>query len=226
MKIDDNLLTQALINNNNQVMAELPESTELHKFSRRFEKKMNRLISANSKFGGHIWLERVTRYVTKIAVTAVCLVMVNFVSVKAFDVDIWQVIVTKTSQFIHINFDRENESADFNSSAVRMSVVNIPDGYTEQELYQADNLTVQHFTSENGTITYTESLITETAEINIATGNQISGNIGCWRVSYVINENDVTAFFQDEKFYHIVQVQGEDANKEFVDKIIEELEEQ
>ncbi len=226
MKIDDKLLTRALINNNNRFMEELPDSTGIHKFSRKFEKKMHRLISADSKFGGHIWLERMSRYVTKIAVTVACLVMINIVSVKAFDVNIWQVIVTKTSRFIHLNFNMQDEKINIDTSAIRMKIVNIPDDYTELEFYQTNNMTVQHFTSENGTITYTENLITETAEINIAMGNQDTGNVGNWSVSYVTSEDGITAFFQDEKFYHIVQIQGRDANKEFVDRIIEELEEQ
>lgn len=232
MKIDDNLLTQALINHNNHFVEELPDATELHDFSRRFEKKMSRLISANRKFGGHIWLERVTRYVTKIAVIVAGIVMVNFVSVQAFDLDIWQVFVTKTSEFISINFQKNNSEeqkpdkiGDINTT-VRMKITNIPVGYTQQEFYSADNMTVQHLTSDNGTITYTESLITETANVNIRNGNQETDMAGDRLVSYISGDDSITAFFCDEEFYHILEIQGRDANKNFANEIIEGLEEQ
>lgn len=232
MKIDDNLLTQALINYNNHFVEELPDATELHDFSRRFEKKMRRLVSVNRNFGGHIWLERVTGYVTKIAVIIVCLVMVNFVSVQAFGVDIWQVVVMKTSEFINVNFQKNNSSkqkpgktSEINLS-VRMKITNIPVGYAQQEFYSTDNMTVQHLTSDNGTITYTESLITETANVNIRNGNQETDMAGDRLVSYISGDDSITAFFCDEEFYHILEIQGRDANKNFANEIIEGLEEQ
>ena len=232
MRIDDNLLTQALINYNNHFVEELPDATELHDFSRRFEKRMRRLVSANRKFGGHIWLERVTRYVTKIAVIVAGFVMVNFVSVQAFDLDIWQVCVTKTSEFISIHFQKNNgaeqktdKTGDINTT-VRMKITNIPVGYTQQEFYYADNMTVQHLVSENGTITYSESLITETTNVNIGIGTQETGTVEDRKVSYVNRDGCITAFFCDEEFYHILEIQGKDANKSFANEIIEELEEQ
>lgn len=230
MKFNEELLTQAFINCNNRFMEELPESIEVHGFSRRFEKKMSRLISADKKYGGRIWLERFTTYAVRVAVIVMCLITINFVSVKAFGVNIWQVIVTKTEQFININFiEQENEGSDISKKTrvfARMKIANIPEGYTQKEFYREDNMTVQHLVGDNGTVTYTESLITETADVNIATGKQETGIVDGYEVSYVIKENSITAFFSDAKFYHIVQVQGKDANIEFANQIIEELEEQ
>lgn len=225
MKIDDRLLIQALINSNDRFMEELPEVKEAHDFSRRFEKNMNHLISASNKYGGHIWLEKCIRYATKAAIIAVSFLAVNFVSVKAFDFDIWQVVVTKTTEFININFRKVDET-EKQSRFFRYKMKVIPDGYEQQEFYQAENMSVQHFISDKGTITYTESLITETANVNILSGAREQGEAGNHEVSYIAGEESLTAFFCDEKFYHILIIQGEDANRNFADKIIEELEEQ
>lgn len=230
MKIDDRLLTQALINYNNQFVDEFPNQVEVHEFSRSFEKKMRHLISADRTYGGRHWLERMVRYTTKIAVIAICFVMINLVSVKAFDVNIWQVIVTKTEHFVNIHFAQKDKTPQESGSALdgaeRMKIQNIPVGYTQQEFYAADNMTVQHLVSESGTITYTESLVTETADVNIAAGVHTAGNVGAYQVDYIRQDDSLTAFFHDDTFYHIVEIQGKDADEDFANKIIEELEEQ
>ena len=233
MKIDESLIVQAFTNNNYHFMQEMPEVIEAHDFSGKFEKKMGRLICANKKFGGHVWLERCIRYATNVAIIVGCLVMINFVSVKAFDFNIWRAVVTKTEEFLHINFQQQDEinlpqedEINTQSLSFQLKIVKIPEGYTQQDFYSEDNMTVQHLTSENGTITYMESLITETADVNIASGNQDTSIVGNYEVNYVMGENSLTAFFYDEMFYHILEIQGEDANKDFADKIVEALEEQ
>lgn len=225
MKIDDKVLSQALTNNNDLFMENLPTNMETHNFSSSFERKMRHLIIANKKFGGRLWVERFVSYSSKVAVVIVCLFAINLVSIKAFDMNIWKTIVTKTEDFLNINFVKP-EKGDINTNIARLKIANIPDGYIQQEEYQSENLSVQSFVSDNGTITYTESLIKETADVNIASGESIIKQIGKWQVNYITGEDSITAFFTDDKYYHIVEIQGKDAREDFLGKIIEELEEQ
>ena len=231
MKLDERALTKALINQNNFFMESLPAEIELHNFSGKFEKKMNRLIVADKKYGGKIWLQRAMEYTAKAAVIAVCLVTVNFISVKAFHLDLWKMIFSNSKEFIQINFEKETTIAGTNESGtamssnpVRLKIKEVPNGYTLEEDYGTDEMTVQYLVSEKGSITYTESLITETANVNIAQGTQQKGVVGNYQVSYIIDKDKVTAFFCDDEFYHIVEIEGEDANKSFADEIIKKLE--
>lgn len=225
MKIDDRLLTQALINRNERFMESLSTDVEAYNFSGRFEKKMRHLIVAEKRYGGNLWVEEIVRYSANAAVLVLCLIGINFVSVKAFDINIWNAISTKTSEFLNINFEKAEEDI-VGTKAMRFKIVDIPEGYIQQEYYSSENVSVQHFTSENGTVTYTESLISETADVNIESGDSIVGQIGSLHVRYIFAEESITAFFTDDKYYHIVEIQGADANKEFAREIIEELEEQ
>lgn len=224
MKIDDKLLTQAFINNNNRFMESISSDVESHNFSRRFEKKMNHLISADKKYGGNIWIERFVRFSAKAAVIILCLITMNFVSVKAFGFNFWNVIIEKTGEFLNINFEKPKDDITGVISR-KLRLVNIPEGYEQLEYYEAENMFVQCFMSDSGTITYTECPISETADVNIASGAEKNKQLGNYRVSYITVEESITAFFIDDEYYHIVEIQGANANEEFASKIIEELEE-
>lgn len=225
MKIDDRVLTKALINSNGRFMESLPTEIEAHNFSKSFERKMNHIILTNQKYGGNLWIERFVRYSAKAAVIILCMITINLVSVKAFDFDIWKAVVTKTGEFLNIHFEKSQDDM-IGMEAVRLKIADVPDSYEMQQDYCSENLSVQHLTSEGGTITYTESLISETADVNIESGSSSGEQIGRWEVKFVASEDSITAFFTDEKFYHIVEIQGTDANKDFALKIIEGLEEQ
>lgn len=191
---------------------------------------MRRLISVEKRYGRRIWIGNSIGYVTKAAVVIICLIAINFVSVKAFDLNLWQTIVTKTGEFIHVSFKNQNNenveetSVDIYSEPIRMKISKAPKGYKQQEFYYAENMTVQQLVSENGTITYTESLITETVDVSMAKGQKETDSVRGYEVSYFIDEDSICAFFCDDEFYHIISIQGDNANRKFVDKIIEELE--
>lgn len=238
----DDILIKALTNNNNVSMEELPDIVEAHNFSGRFERKMNRLIRADKRFGGRRWMEACVRYTTSVAMAFICLIAINTLSINAFNINLWDVIVDNTGDMINIQFkstksdgapvteaDEENSTVNKKSEEVRAvhyRIGNIPDGYTLQEQYSSDELVVEILESDNGTITYTESPITETADIHIAKGESETEPVGVKDVTFIYGENNITAFFTDVAYYHIVEIQGQDANKETAVKIIESLEEQ
>lgn len=224
MQIDDKVLVQALVKNNNLFMNNISTNMEIHNFSKSFERKMKHLINAEKKYGGRLWIERFVSYSYKVAVVIMCLFTINFVSIKAFNLNIWNIIVTRTEEFVNINFNNAI-SGNFDTYSIRLKIVNIPKGYKKQEEYFSENMSVQSFISDNGTIAYMESLISETADVKIESGKNSTKLMGNWQVNYITGEDSITAFFTDDKYYHIVEIQGNDANEEFLNKIIEELEE-
>lgn len=57
-------------------------------------------------------MERCTRYCSKIATFVLCLVVVNVTFVKAFDINLWQMVVTQTENFINVDFTQtENDNS-------------------------------------------------------------------------------------------------------------------
>lgn len=224
MKIDDKVLTKALINSNKLFMDELPTNMEVHNFSHRFERNIRHLTNAEKRYGGKLWLEKMVSYSAKVAVLIVCLFAVNFVTIKAFNVNMWDVVITKTEEFLNLNFSKK-ETTVVSKSIAQYKIKSIPKGYVLNQEYESDNLFVQNFKSENGTITYTESLLNETANVNIENGESVTKQVGNWQVNCITGEDSITAFFLSDKYYHIIEIQGVNTTEEFLVNIIEELEE-
>ena len=230
----DSILIQALKMDNDIFMDELPEIVETHNFSGRFERKMRHLIRANNTFNGKRWLEICTRYVTEFAAIIICILVVNIISIQAFHINLWEVVVDSTGDMINIRFrdnkesvsDKQEVAKNKESESIHLKIGSIPEGYSQQEFYSTDELVVQILESNYGTITYTESPITKTADINIAKGKSETEMIGTREVTFVSGENNITAFFTDAMYYHIVEIQGQDANKKTAIEIVKNLEEQ
>lgn len=86
-------------------------------------------------------------------------------------------------------------------------------------------MTVQNLVSDYGTISCLESEIAETAEIYVAAVEDGEAkNVNGWEVTYITSESAITGVFCDEKYYHILTIQGADANEKFLNTIIENLE--
>lgn len=230
----DSIFIQALKMNNDIFMDELPDIVESHNFSGRFERKMRHLIRANHTFNGKRWLEICTRYVTEAVAVIICILIVNTISIQALHINLWEVVVDSTGDMINIRFRDNKESAsekqevakNKESESIHLKIGSIPEGYSQQEFYSTDELVVQILQSDYGTITYTESPVTKTADINIAKGKSETEIIGMREVTFVSGENNITAFFTDVKYYHIVEIQGQDADKKTAIEIVKNLEEQ
>lgn len=229
MRIDEKLLAQALANNNSRFMETVSLGIEEHSFTNSFERKMKHLIDANKKYGGRIWLEKTIRYSTQIAAVILCFIAVNFVSVKAFNLNLWNMIVDATSQFVNITFDKQSEEKVCASE--KLQIVNIPEGYTLLNATdgmannQQGELYVQIFTSDEGTITYTETLISESINIDVESGESFEEKAGDRTVTCIEQDSSITVIFTDDVYCHIVEIQGKDANVQFALNIIEEMEE-
>lgn len=225
---NDTVLAEALKKYNNAFMEELPMVAEPHSFSKKFEKRMSQLLRANKKFGGRRWLERSVRYATGFAAMVVCLLAVNTISIHAFHINLWEIVVDSTGDLINLKFKNgEKENIDIpKEGGTHFKIANIPNGYSQADYYTSEELVVQVLQSNNGTITYTEGLLTESADVNAYKGEQETETIGAKEVTFIYGENNITALFTDVKYYHIVEIQGQDANKKTVAEIIKGLEEQ
>lgn len=228
MKLNDDILTSALKICNDNDMSSIPDIIDAHHFSGKFERKMARVIRAHKSFRGSLGTERAVRYTTRLAAAVLCMVFVNVVSINAFHYDLWNAVYHKAGDMINIGFaSNETEHAVVDTDT-RLKIVSPPAGYEKKEEYFSGNISVQNYESSNGTITYTEGLITETADVNMRVEKDRTEKIsvGAREVTLFYGKENITAFFQDNKYYHIIEVQGADANEKFVTDIIQKLEAQ
>lgn len=230
-KINQDALKEALFMYNETFMQKIPDIVEAHNFSGRFERKMSHLIKAEKKFNGKRWAEVCVRYATSIAAVILCFIVVNVFAINAFNVNLWNKIVDNTTDMINISFENKSENqtrpldnSNTASDGIKYQIKNAPKGYALRDNYNSEELFVQSFTSDNGTITYTESPISTGANLKIAKGETKEKTVGAKEVTFIYEENRITAYFTDNAYYHIVNIQGSDANEETAINIIENLE--
>ena len=230
-KLCQDALKEALFMYNETFMQKMPDIVEAHNFSERFERKMSHLIKAEKKFNGKRWVEICVRYTTSIAAVILCFIVVNVFAINAFNVNLWNKIVDNTTEMINIRFENNRESktrpsdnTNIVSDGIKYRIKNAPKGYELKDNYNSGELFVQSFTSDNGTITYTESPISSGANVKIANGETKEKMVGTKEVTFIYKENRITAYFTDNAYYHIVNIQGSDANEETAINIIENLE--
>lgn len=226
MRVDDKLLISALKICNENAMNRIPDIIDRHEFSRRFQRKIKRINKANKTFRGSLGIERMVRYTTRIATIVICFVVLNAIAIRAFHVNVWDVVYNRVGDLMQIEFTPEREVESVNVMDTKMKIVSVPDGYKKEEEYFSENMSIQNFRGDDGTITYTEGLITESADVNILLeqAEQKKIAVGAKEVILAYGEDNITAFFKDNKYYHMVEVQGADAEEEFVKDIIEKLE--
>lgn len=228
MKLNDDILTSALKICNDKDMNSIPDIIDAHHFSRKFERKMEKVIRAHRSFWGSLAIEKVVRYTTRLAVVVVCFVLINVASINAFHYDLWNAAYKKVGEMININFSSNETEHVTMDTDTRLKIVSPPAGYEKKEEYFSENISVQNYESNNGTITYTEGLITETADVNMRVEKEGTEKIsvGAKEVTLSYGKENITAFFKDNKYYHIIEIQGADANKKFVTDMIQKLEAQ
>lgn len=222
--LDEKLLIEALKLNDEMSYGKLTEEVEPHKFSKKFEKKMNRLMRTNNYFGGHQWLERSVRYVATAAAVVACFMAVNFTAVKAFNVDIWQTVVEYGKDYLGISFEKNEYTEEKGSQNLRFDMA--PEGYEKVDEEITDETVTQFFDKDGkNQITYLQTLADEGLQIELEIGTVSEGEINNWSVNYVERKDYIGVYFIDDKYTHTLIVEGIDANKEYVNKILKQLKE-
>lgn len=107
----EDILKEAFSHINEKFISDLPEQVEEHVFSKKFHRKMKKLLRANQYFGGKIWMEKTVRFAFTAATVMICLFTLNQAAVQAFHFNLWEMVVTKTGAFVNIHFVNQSESA-------------------------------------------------------------------------------------------------------------------
>ena len=129
-------------------------------------------------------------------------------------------VVTQTENFINVDFAQTENDNSKVAKGSRMMISSTPDGYKKESEYFSEELSVQHFVSDSGTISYTESLVSDTAKIKAKAEKTKTVIVGVKEVLISFGAENITAMYTDDKYCHTVEVQGTDADEEFVINII------
>ena len=114
-----------------------------HTYSRRFQRKMKRLLWSRRNFGRDIHMGYMVRKVAAVAIVAVSLITVNQVSARVWGVDAWNLVqsLVDGGRGVRIEYQKADKSDDDSPKAKYDIPQYVPDGY-EQTLCQEDELKV------------------------------------------------------------------------------------
>ena len=224
------LIKKAFEQYNENNVVRLPDIIPVHGFYNRFEKKMNRLIKTQNTNNRRGWAKTCTKWLATAAVIAISLFTVNHISATVFNYNIWEAIVGSKGQQVQVEFEKSKDGSGQNSvpsKHLKLDMMPKTYGLTDSRIsedfsvyicemydfYKSDNI--------NGTVTYTEMLIDEGLKAIGKDGEKSEGIVGQWKVNYVQNQDSIVAYFLDNKYCHTIVVQGANADKEFVNTLIE-----
>lgn len=114
-----------------------------HTYSRRFQRKMKRLLWSRRNFGRDIHMGYMVRKVAAVAIVAVSLITVNQVSAHVWGVDAWNLVqsLVDGGRGVRIEYQKADKSDDDSPKAKYGIPQYVPDGY-EQTMCQEDELKV------------------------------------------------------------------------------------
>jgi hypothetical protein len=226
--LNEKLLAEALALNNQKFLDEMPEVQKPHRFSNHFERRMKHYIRAQKKYSGKVWMERTLRYSSTAAAVILCFFTLNFVSAKVFDVSLWNLITGSDSGYTQLSFEQKETSTTKETIVAKnYRITEIPDDYQPVEDESTDSEWIhQIFVSDQGdSIVYLEGPITEELLVDIESGAKNQQMVGDKSVSYEIQDDSIVAYFIDDKYYHMLTIEGKNATIETVNQVIGALEE-
>ena len=222
--ISEKTLSEALALNNENFMERMPKVKEPHRFSKSFERRMNRYMKAERKYGGSIFMERAVRYCATAAAMVVCLVSLNLISAKVFEQSIWNMITGNKSGYTQVSFEKASETKQ-ELTGQHYRLAEIPKNYeVTMSVPKGEHLEILVRKDGTGSISYVEGDVSEQVVADIASKKQKQEIIGGHDVMIAEDDESITACFVDDRYYHIVTIQGRDASMEMVRKIISTLE--
>ena len=139
--IDDNFLYDHMESVENIILESLPKEDDLsHEFSKRFERKMNKLIRQERRAS---FIKVFINYSKKAAIIFLIFISIIFaatMSVEAYRVRIFEVVIEVWEEFISIIF-KSKESID-DRKLIPVNPIYIPDDF---KIIEEDTNNYEHF---------------------------------------------------------------------------------
>lgn len=199
--VDDDFLYKHMRKAEIKMLDSLPKEEELsHKFSKGFEKKMNKLIKEEKR---KPFMRSFVIYGKRAAAIFLIIVSIAFattMSVEAYRVRLFEVITEVWEEFTSITFKSEKGVSD--SKLVPIKSDYIPEGFSivEEELSDYMNL-ILYTNSNNIEIIYEQSLISDGEIILDTEGAEVKTiSIENQEINYFTNKGVNQVYWNDDNY--------------------------
>lgn len=203
--IDDDFLYNHMKSSENIILENLPKEYELsHKFSKRFERRMNKLIRQERRFP---FIKSFINYGKRVAIIFLIFISIAFattMSVEAYRVKFFEIVIEVWEEFTSIIFKSE-ESID-DRKLIPVNPIYIPDDF---KIIEEDTNHYEHFIywkNDYGVeIMFEQAKITSNAIINDTEGIEIEKIfIQEQEVIYFTNKNIHQLYWNDSNYIYTI----------------------
>lgn len=199
--VDDDFLYKHMRKTEIKMLDSLPKEEDLyHKFSKDFEKKMNKLIKEEKRTP---FKRSFVVYGKRAAVIFLIIASVSFattMSVEAYRVRFFEVITKVWQEFTSITFKSENDISD--SKLVPLNSKYIPNDFSilEEDLNDYVNMII-YTNSDNIEIIYEQSFISNGEIILDTEGVEVKTiSIGNQEINYFSNKGVNQVYWNDDNY--------------------------
>lgn len=201
--ISDELIIENIKSLENKIINSLPKAEELsHDFSKKFQKKMNKLIKQEKR---NPFMQSFINYGKRAAVLFFIVISVSFVttmSVEAYRLRFFEVITRVWEEFTSITFKSEKEIIDRKLVAINPDY--IPEGFSILEEDVNDYVNTVIYENEiNEEIIYEQILISngeiifDTEDVEVKTMN-----IGNQTINFFTNKEVSQIYWNDDLYIY------------------------
>ena len=203
--IDDDFLYDHMESVENIILESLPEEDDLsHNFSKRFERRMNKLIRQERRSP---FIKIFVNYSRKVAIIFLIVISITFttiMSVEAYKVKFFEVVIEVWEEFTSIIF-KSKENID-DGKLIPVNPTYIPHGFT---IIEEDTNHYEHFIyweNDDGIeIMFEQAKITSNAIINDTEGIEIEKIlVDEQEVTYFTNKNVHQIYWNDSTYIYTI----------------------
>ncbi|MCR4605941.1 MAG: DUF4367 domain-containing protein [Eubacterium sp.] len=201
-------------------------------YSKRFNRKMKRLLKAGDYFGGNIRVYTIVRRVAAVLIIILSLTVANQVSAAVFGVEPWKAIVRvfAPENIMTESVYRQNDNQ---SEKVKQPISDfptyIPDGYAVKEKQKEDTYDYIEWTSEkepdNRGIVYTRDSISK--EYSVVENSEYQRkkiiSIAGYKADMYFDNDEVWLTWFDSNNIYMIQTKGVDKAEKSIKLMAESI---
>lgn len=215
-EITDEMLYNSAPKAEEIILSKIPDDKDLnHKFSRRFEKKMNRLIKEEKR---HPAINKLYLYTKRTAIifiiVATGLLTVTF-SVEALRTKFINMVIKIYEEYTSITLNKEDTENENSSQPIPLKVPNyLGFGFNEVDRQVTPFLVfISYENSKQYTMTYEYSRITSESILDTENAEFEEINVNGYRGKYIVKDKSVTLFWNDNEFAYSIIIVSNNTDK-------------
>ncbi len=203
--IDDKLLYENLGNLEEKILASLPKEKDLsHKFSRNFNKKINKLIKESNRSQGMNLFIKYSKNVAAIILIVVSILFATTMSIEAYRVRVFKIITRVFNEYTQIDTEGDGGVTDFTI------IVNAPKyiakGFKQFEVDESDfNYRAFYKNKAEEEIFFNQNILGSGQVLFDTEGTTVkTKKIKNQEINYFTNKGVSQLYWNDDTYFYIL----------------------